>query len=64
MKTDKRGNAMGRRSWGSSFLGDPGAKFFCANGEGNKNKKKRAVAAAKRAYNARSGGRLLTTENP
>jgi len=55
---------MGRRSWGSSFLGDPGAKFFCAKGGWQQNKKKRPVAAAKRAYNARSGGRLLTTEHP
>jgi len=50
MKTDKTEDARGRRSWGSSFLGDPGAQCFCAN--------------AKRAYNARSGGRLLTTEHP
>jgi hypothetical protein len=28
-KKDKRGDAMGRASWGSSFLGDPGTKFFC-----------------------------------
>jgi hypothetical protein len=27
MKTDKREDARGRRSWGSSFLGDPGARF-------------------------------------
>ena len=32
MKTDKTGDAMGRPSWRSSFLGDPSAKFFCANG--------------------------------
>jgi len=64
MKTDKRGNAMGRRSRGLSFLGDPGAKFFCAKAGWQQNQKKRPVAAAKRAYNARSGGRLLTTEHP
>jgi hypothetical protein len=64
MKTDKRGMLWGRRSWGSSFLGDPGAKFFCANGRWQQNKKKRPVAAEKRAYNARSGGRWLTTEHP
>ena len=27
-KTDKRGDAMGRPRWGSSLLGDPGAKFL------------------------------------
>jgi len=27
MKTEKIGDATGRRSWGSSFSGDPGAKF-------------------------------------
>jgi hypothetical protein len=27
MKTEKMGDAMARRSWGSSFSGDPGAKF-------------------------------------
>jgi hypothetical protein len=27
MKTDKSGDAMGRLSWGSSFLGDPGTTF-------------------------------------
>ena len=28
-KKHKRGDARGRPSWQSSFLGDPGAKFFC-----------------------------------
>ena len=28
MKTDKRGDARGRPSWGWSFVGDPGAIFF------------------------------------
>lgn len=28
LKSDKRGDAMGRTSWGSSLLGDPSAKFF------------------------------------
>jgi len=27
-KSDKRGDAMGRPSWGSSLLGDRSAKFF------------------------------------
>jgi hypothetical protein len=27
-KSDKRGDARGRPSWGSSLLGDPSAKFF------------------------------------
>ena len=31
MKTDKTGEARGRRSWGSSFLVDPGAK--CSGGK-------------------------------
>ena len=26
---DKAGDALGRASWRSSFLGDPGANFFC-----------------------------------
>jgi hypothetical protein len=28
-KKHKTGDARGRPSWRSSFLGDPGAKFFC-----------------------------------
>jgi hypothetical protein len=28
MKTDKMGDARGRPSWGSSFVGDPGAIFL------------------------------------
>jgi hypothetical protein len=40
MKTDKAGDAVGRPSWGSSFLGDPGAKFFVENGAHAQNKKK------------------------
>ena len=28
-KNTKTGDARGRPSWRSSFLGDPGAKFFC-----------------------------------
>jgi hypothetical protein len=27
MKKNKTGDARGRRSWGSSFLGNPGAAF-------------------------------------
>jgi len=37
MKTKSRGEALGRASWRSSFLGDPGARFFCENpGPGTK----------------------------
>src|SRR6202011_4403572 len=36
----KMGDAMGRPSWGSSFLGDPGTKFFVENGAHAQNKKK------------------------
>ena len=32
-KKHKRGDARGRPSWRSSFLGDPGAKFFCGIAE-------------------------------
>lgn len=31
MKTDKTRDAMGRPSWSSSFLSDPGAKFLVEN---------------------------------
>jgi len=37
---DKTGDAMGRPSWRSSFLGDPGATFFCGKlGRGTKKEK-------------------------
>jgi len=39
-KEHKTGDAMGRPRWGWSFLGDPGAKFFCA---------KRATATSQEA---------------
>jgi len=29
MRRDKTGDVVGRPSWRSSFLGDPGAKFLC-----------------------------------
>jgi hypothetical protein len=32
-KKDKTEDAAGRPSWGSSFLGDPGVKFFCGKRE-------------------------------
>jgi hypothetical protein len=40
MKTDEMGNAMGRPSWGSSFVDDPGAKVFVENEAHAQNKKK------------------------
>jgi hypothetical protein len=63
MKTDKRGmlwvDGVGdRRS--QAILAQ---HFSGQTGDGNKTRK-RPVAAAERAYNARSGGRLLTTEHP
>jgi hypothetical protein len=33
----KTGEARGRPSWESSFLGDPGAKFFCRKRENGPN---------------------------
>ena len=40
MKTDKTGDARGRPSWRSSFVGDPGAIFFGGKrGPGTKQKK-------------------------
>jgi hypothetical protein len=32
-KKDKTGDAGGRPRWGSSFLGDPSANFFCGKRE-------------------------------
>ena len=29
LRRDKAGDTLGRASWRSSFLGDPGANFFC-----------------------------------
>lgn len=40
MKTDKMGEARGRPSWRSSFLGDPGARFLLEDGAEAQNKKK------------------------
>ena len=37
MKSDETGDAMGRPSGRSSFLGDPSAKFFCAERGTSKN---------------------------
>jgi hypothetical protein len=36
MKTDKMGDARGRPSWRSSFVGDPGAIFFGGKRPGTK----------------------------
>jgi len=64
MKTDKRGmlwvDGVGDRRSKAILK----RKFSVQNGGWQQNQKKRPVAAAKRAYNARSGGRLLTTEHP
>jgi len=64
MKTDKRGmlwvDGVGDRRSKAILT----RKFSVQNGGWQQNKQKRPVAAAKRAYNARSGGRLLTTEHP
>ena len=41
MRRDQTGDAVGRPSWGSSFLGAPGANFFCGKlGIGTKKEKR------------------------
>jgi putative transposase len=40
LRRDKAGNAAGRPSWRSSFLGDPGAKFLCGKLERGTKKEK------------------------
>jgi hypothetical protein len=40
MRTDKKGDARGRLSWGWSFLGDPGGEFGMENGAQAQNQKK------------------------
>jgi hypothetical protein len=41
LRRDKSRDAVGRPSWRSSFLGDPGTKFLCGKqGIGTKNEKK------------------------
>ena len=37
LKKDKSGDTVGRPSWKSSLLGDPGAKFFCGKPQHMKN---------------------------
>ena len=37
LKKDKSGDTVGRPSWESSLLGDPGAKFFCGKPQHMKN---------------------------
>ncbi len=43
MRRDKTRDAVGRPSWRSSFLGDPGVKFLC--GRLGNGKKRKAVGA-------------------
>ena len=40
LRRDKAAYAVGRPSWGSSFLGDPGAKFLCGKLERGTKKEK------------------------
>ena len=40
LRRDKAGYAVGRPSWRSSFLGDPGAKFLCGKLERGTKKEK------------------------
>ena len=41
MRRDKTGDVVGRPSWRSSFLGDPGSKFLCGKlGIGTKKEKR------------------------
>jgi hypothetical protein len=42
MCTDKTGDAVGRPSWRSSFLGDPGVKFLCGKLAMGSKKEKRS----------------------
>ena len=42
MRRDKTGDAVGRPSWRSSFLGDPGAEFLCGKLGIGKKKEKRS----------------------
>jgi hypothetical protein len=42
VKRGKSGDAVGRASWRSSFLGDPGAKFLCGKLEISTKKEKRS----------------------
>jgi hypothetical protein len=54
MKTQKRGDAMGRASWRWSFLGDPGARFFG----------KKRCPGTKREENASPKEKLLDSSPP
>ncbi len=40
LRRDKTAYAVGRPSWGSSFLGDPGAEFLCGKRERSTKKEK------------------------
>jgi hypothetical protein len=40
LRRDKTAHAVGRPSWGSSFLGDPDAKFLCGKRERDTKKEK------------------------
>jgi hypothetical protein len=57
---EERGYAVGRRNWRSSFLGVPGAKFFCGNpGKGTKKEKR-----SKKERNGRPVETVATDGNP
>jgi hypothetical protein len=48
LKKEKTGDALGRPSWESSLLGDPGAKFFVNNGGTAQKEKNRPKAKRRR----------------
>jgi hypothetical protein len=57
---EERGYAVGRRDWRSSFLGVPGAKFFCGKpGKGTKKEKR-----SKKERNGRPVETVATDGNP
>jgi hypothetical protein len=47
LRRDKAAYAVGRPSWGSSFLGDPGAEFLCGKRERGTKKEKSSTKERK-----------------
>jgi hypothetical protein len=63
MRRDKTGEVVGRPTWRSSFLGDPGAKFLCGKlaigTKKEKRSKKKARAGTMGGNESSTGGTMV-----
>jgi hypothetical protein len=66
MRRDKTGEVVGRPTWRSSFLGDPGAKFLCgklAIGTKKEKRSKKKPRAGTMGGNGSSTGGTMVWKN-